>query len=145
MRTASRLAVALVGLALLACDDDSSGSPLYGTWDVTKSEYVGLGEPPESVDLIAEGGSGTVAFNADASYDATNIPPGGASERSSGTWSFTETSLTLRESGSSVTRVFDRVMEGDTMVLSGADAEFDFDGDGTPEPATWNVTLTLRP
>lgn len=143
MRTASRLAMALMGLALLACDDDSPGSPLFGTWDVTKSEYVGVGEPPETIDVIAAGGSGTIAFNADASYNATITPPGGASERSSGTWSFTETSLTMRESGSSVTWVFDRVMEGDTMVLSGADAEFDFDG--TPEPATWNVTLTLRP
>jgi hypothetical protein len=145
MRTVSRLAMALVGLALLACDEDSPGSPLFGTWDVTKSEYVSVGDPPESVDLVAAGGSGTIAFNADASYDATIIPPGGASERSSGTWSFTESSLTMRESGSSVTWVFDRVMEGDTMELSGADAEFDFDGDGTPEPATWNVTLTPRP
>lgn len=145
MRTASRLVMALMGLALLACDDDSPGSPLYGTWNVTKSEYVSGGDPPETVDLIAAGGSGTIAFNADASYDATIIPPGGTSERSSGAWSFTETSLTMRESGSSVTWVFDRVMEGDTMVLSGADAEFDFDGDGTPEPATWNVTLTVRP
>ena len=145
MRTTSRLAMALVGLALLACDDNSPGTPLFGTWNVTKSEYVGVGDPPASIDVIAAGGSGTIALNADASYDATIVPPGGASERSSGTWSFTESSLTMRESGSSVTWVFDRVMEGDTMVLSGADAEFDFDGDGTPEPATWNVTLRPRP
>jgi hypothetical protein len=145
MRTASRLATALVGLALLACDDDSPGTPLFGTWNVTKSEYVSAGDPPESVDVIAAGGSGTIAFNADASYDASIVSPGGVSERRRGSWSFTESSLTLRESGSSVTWVFDRVMEDDAMLLSGADAEFDFDGDGTPEPATWNVTLTPRP
>ena len=145
MRTASRRAMAMLGLALLACDDDSPGTPLFGTWDVTKSEYVSSGDPPESVDVIAAGGSGTIAFNADASYDATIVPSGGTSERRSGTWSFTESSLTMRESGSSVTWVFDRVMEGDTMVLTGADAEFDFDGDDTPEPATWNLTLTPRP
>ena len=146
MRVASQLAIALVGLALLACgDDDSPGTPLYGTWDVTKSEYVSAGDPPVSVDLIGAGGSGTVELNADASYDATIVPPGGASEQTTGTWSFTESTLTLRESGSSVTWTFDRTLEGDTMVLTGADAEYDFDDDGTPDPATWNVTLKLKP
>jgi len=29
----------------------------------------------------------------------------------------------------------------DVLTLTGADAEFDFDGDDVPEPATWNITL----
>jgi hypothetical protein len=145
MRTAFRLAIALLGAGVVACDDDAPGDPIYGTWEMTKSEYVSATEPPVTVDLIAAGGSGSLELNADASYDATIVPPGGASEHSTGTWSFTESTLSLRESGSAVTWTFDRVIEGDMMVLAGADAGYDFDGDGTPEPATWNVTLTLDP
>jgi hypothetical protein len=147
MRTAFRLAIALlgVGVGVVACGDDAPGDPIYGTWEVTQSEYVSATEPPVMVDLIAAGGSGSLELNADASYDATIVPPGGASEHSTGTWSFTESTLSLRESGSAVTWTFDRVIEGDMMVLAGADAGYDFDGDGTPEPATWNVTLTLDP
>jgi hypothetical protein len=124
MRTTSRLAMALVGLALLACDDNSPGTPLFGTWNVTKSEYVGVGDPPASIDVIAAGGSGTIAPNADASYDATIVPPGG--ERTKQRYLVVHrSSLTMRESGSRLTWVFDR-RQRVTPWCSGADAEFDF-------------------
>jgi hypothetical protein len=146
MRFASLLSGIALGAALVACGDDGDGTPgtpLYGTWQITKYEYVSVADPSLAVDLVAQGATGTVALNADASYTATITEPGSASVTTTGTWSYTQDTFTLKRSGQSGDSQFDMVVGTNQLTLTGADTEYDFDGDGTPEPAKWNISLRL--
>lgn len=144
MRIASWLLAAALGSALVACGNDSgapSGQSLYGTWQFTKFEYVSASDASTAVDLVAGGMTGTVVLNADAIYTATRNDPGIGTQTTTGTWSYSADTFTLKESGSIGDWTFDMVVGTDQLTLTGANAEYDFNGDDTAEPAKWNVTL----
>jgi hypothetical protein len=143
MRIAPVLVGALLGGALLGCSDDGEtvGPTIYDTWRITKYEYVNDADSTQSVDLVAEGLTGTIALNADATWVSTTTRPGAGTQTVRGTWQFSSTSLTLRQGSTGVEWTFDMVVGTNTLTLTGASAEYDFGG-GTPVPATWNVTLT---
>jgi hypothetical protein len=138
------LAVAVLGALAVACggdDDEPSIDSVSGTWSIAKFEYVSVANSSVRVDLVAEGMTGTVVLNDNGQYSATTTEPGFAPETATGTWSYTTDTFTLQETGSSGDWTFDLNVGNDVLTLTGADAEFDFDDDGTPEPAEWNVTL----
>ena len=145
MRIASWLLTAALGTALAACGGDNtapSGQTMYGTWQITKSEYVSASDASTAVDLVAQGMTGTVVLNADATYTATINEPGLGTQTTTGTWSYSADTFTLKQSGSTGDWTFDMVVGTDQLTLTGANAEYDFNGDDTPEPAKWNVTLS---
>lgn len=143
MRAIRALAIALLGAAALACGDDDEPSieSISGTWDIVKYEYVSVENSSERVDLVTLGLTGTVNLNDNGQYAATIEEPGFTPVTVTGTWDYTVDTFTLQETGSSGDATFDMRIGNDVLTLTGADAEFDFDDDGIPEPAKWNVTL----
>jgi hypothetical protein len=136
-------AIAVLGAATLGCggDDEPTLESLSGTWDIVKFEYVNVENSSQRVDLVALGLTGTVNLNDNGQYSATTEEPGFPPETATGTWSYTVDTFTLQETGSSGDATFDLNLGNDVLTLTGADSEFDFDDDGTPEPAKWNITL----
>jgi hypothetical protein len=144
MSTIRFFAIALMGAAAIACGDDDdapSNESVSGTWSIAKFEYVNAANTAERVDLVAQGLSGTVNLNDNGQYTATTTEPGFDPETVTGTWSYTADTFSLTETGNSFTWVFNLDVGDDVLTLTGADTEFDFDGDDVPEPATWNITL----
>lgn len=136
-------AIALMGAAAVACggDDKPSSESVSGTWSIAKFEYVNAANSSERVDLIASGYSGTVTLNDNGQYVATITEPGFEPVSTTGTWSYTVDTFTLQETGSSGNSQFDMDVGNDVLTLTGANSEYDFDGDDVPEPAVWNITL----
>lgn len=137
------LVIAMLGAAALGCgsDDEPSIESISGTWDIVKFEYVNVENSSQRVDLVALGLTGTVNLNDNGQYAATTEEPGFPPETVTGTWSYTVDTFTLQETGSTGDWTFDMNVGNDVLTLTGADSEFDFDDDGTPEPAKWNITL----
>ena len=106
-----------------------------------KYEYVSVENSSERVDLVTLGLTGTVNLNDNGQYAATIEEPGFTPVTVTGTWDYTVDTFTLQETGSSGDATFDMDVGNDVLTLTGADADFDFNDDGIPEPAKWNVTL----
>lgn len=131
----------------LACGDGGSApsrSKFAGTWDGTKLEFTKVGSPSTKVDVIAAGGTVVVVLDEGGTYEWTLTPPGGPPETSTGTWSASADVFTIRESGVAWEMQFDWSMSGSTLTLSGADGDFDFNGDDIMEAAKVDVVLVQR-
>lgn len=145
--------VAGIGLAALlgatACGGDDAAAPdkdeLAGNWRATKIEYVSVASPAQKVDLATLGVTVTLALNAGGTFVLTTTPPGGAAQTLSGTWSASRDVLTLHWSGQfSGDMQFDMALSGNTLSLSGADADYDVNGDDRDEPAKLNLVLVRQ-
>jgi hypothetical protein len=143
MSTIRAVSIAVLGAAALACggDDEPSIESISGTWDIVKFEYVSVENSSQRVDLVALGMTGTVNLNDNGQYAATTEEPGFPPETVTGTWSYTADTFTLVETGSTGDATFDMSIGNDVLTLTGANSDYDFDDDGIPEPAKWNVTL----
>jgi hypothetical protein len=137
------MTIALLGALGLACggDDEPTMESISGTWTITSSEYVNAANSSERVDVIALGVTGTVNLNDNGQYAVTIEEPGIAPETLTGTWSYTADTFTLKETGSSGDWTFDMTIGNDVLTLTGANSEYDFNDDGSPEPAKWNIRL----
>jgi len=139
---------ALAALAVsLACGGDSSGpsrDKFAGIWDATKLEYTNTANTSEKVDIIALGATYVIELTSGGDYTATVTPPGGAPEIETGTWSASADVFTLKETGSSGNMQFDYTLSGNTLTASGANTDFDFDGDDVPEPARLSAVLVRQ-
>jgi hypothetical protein len=145
MRTVWRIGLAAWLLCALAgCGKDKSTGPeprqVTGVWHATKVEYVRR-PAGEAVDLVALGGSGTLTLNADDSFRLVITPFAAAESVTEGTWTLGGDTLDLTPLGMSFSWQFDVALVGDSLGLSGASVEYDFDDDGTPDQATLNLLL----
>lgn len=131
--------------ALAACGDDDNEAPpvddMTGTWVVTTFEYVSQDDPAVRVELIELGGAATITLAANGTYTALVTFPGEAPDQATGTWSYTADTFTLRDAENAFDWVFALDVDTDMLILTGADAEFDFDDDAIDDPADWNLTL----
>jgi len=125
----------------VACSDDTGPSEdeLTGSWLATKVELVSVANPATKVDLVALGGTVRLVLSASNTYTLTLVVPGEPQEVITGTWSASEDVLTLTDDDGDLQ--FEMSLSGDTLTLSGADAEFDFNDDSIDEPAKVNLTL----
>jgi len=136
------LSLLLFGGAALACGSDGVGpSPdeIAGTWTATKMEYVSVSQPVQTVDLIDEGGTATLALNANGTYTFTVTPNGEPQTVDTGDWELDGDIMTVLPDGTTFQLQFDVALAGNTLTLTGADAEFDF-GSGD-EDAKLNLEL----
>ena len=147
MKTARAAAIVLCGLVVSqACGGDGGGGPspsdLSGTWHLTHCEYVstgGLGR----IDLIADGGSGTMTLTTDDTLRLTVTPVSGAPVSLIATYVVEGTDLMrVTPAGASWYWAFDMSYSGAKLVLRNGSAQYDIDNDGTPDPAIWNMTMT---
>jgi len=146
MRTTSGVFFLLVLAPVMwGCGEKNAGpavSEIIGTWQATKDEYVSQTPPHPSVDLIAAGGTAVLVLNADSTMVMTETPAGGSPMVLNATWELTTDLMRVHPGGMSWYWVWDVSFSGNTLQLTGADKNFDCNGDGTPEAADWNLTLT---
>lgn len=140
-------AIALV-LALAACggggtDVDPALAPFVGDWQATQLVLTSVANPQVSPDLIALGATFTLNVQPSGQYTAILIYAEQAS---------TEIG-TIRVSGNTVTLNRDfpgrgttnavYAFSGNRLTLDG-DSEFDFNLDGTPEPAVVHMEFVKQ-
>jgi hypothetical protein len=140
------LAVAALGVA---CGGGGSpttptgvASGLTGTWRVTRAEYVNAANSAQSVDVIAQGTTMTLAFEAGGTFTLTIVDPGQAASVVTGTWTSSHDVLTIVRTGQSGSSQFDMTLDGSNLTLSGGHVEYDFGNDGQLEEAILNMDLT---
>lgn len=140
------LAVAALGVACGGGGGPSTpsevGSSLVGTWRVTRAEYVNAANPAQSVDVIAQGTTMTLAFEARGSFTFTIVDPGQAARLVTGTWMSSHGVLTIVRTGQAGGSRFDVTLDGYHLTLDGGRVEYDFDNDGRLEEAILSMDLT---
>jgi hypothetical protein len=144
MRTLRLLATAVAIGAFAGCGSDSeepSTENLSGLWNATAMVFTSVENTAVRVDVIAQGATFEINLNDSGGFAATLTLPGEAPETLVGTWSYTNDTLTLQETGASFALVFDLNLGNDQMTLTGADVEYDFDDDEVDEPATLTIDL----
>jgi hypothetical protein len=146
-RTVRVLLLALLPLAL-ACggDDEEATGPLsndlIGSWDATVIELVSAANPDVNVELIALGANGRLVLEANGDFGLSVGIPGEPTEFAGGTWSSTTVLTLVFDSGEiEGTWRFDYVLAGDLLSLTGASAEYDFDGNDVEDAAILNMTM----
>lgn len=131
--------------ALVACGGGERSPPverLAGRWRATRIEYAGVGGGA-SVELIAQGGSGSLVLRAEGTALLTLTPPGMAPRVIDAPWSLDGAFLTLGTATNNLNWAIE--LTGDTLRLSGAQAGYDLDGDGTSDPAQLNLAFSREP
>jgi hypothetical protein len=146
MRALEAVVAAVCAGALAAgCSKEGTGpsqAELVGTWQVVKCEYVstqGLG----TVDLIAGGGSGTLVLTTTDSIHLTVTPATGSPVSFAGTYEVSGIDLMkITPAGVTWYWAFDMSLSGATLTLNNGSGQYDFNADGQPEPAIWNLTMS---
>lgn len=144
------LVVVVLGLA--ACsggdggtdpDPDSGGSFLTGEWIATLMRAQSVANPEARVDIIASGGEFTLSVQPSGRYTAILVAFG-QSASESGTLSIVGNEVVFNRTFPSVlvTRAT-WTRSGPNVTLNGP-TEFDFNLDGTAEPATLETVLAPR-
>lgn len=137
-------ALALLVGAMCGCGDDKAAGPepaqITGLWNATKVEYVSR-PAGESVDLVALGGSGTLTLGESNAFLLVITPFAEIPQTTEGTWALDGDTLELTPLGMPFSWQFDVALAGDSLGLSGASVEYDFNDDGTPDQATLNLSL----
>ena len=143
----SRFATIAALTVSLACGGDGSGpsrDQFAGTWDATKLEFTNVANTSQKVDIIALGATFVIVLESTGDYQETLVVPGSAPENTTGTWSVSSDVITIKETGSSGDQQFNWSLSGNTLTISGANTDFDFNGDGVDEPAKLSAVLVKR-
>jgi hypothetical protein len=116
-----------------------------GTWDATQAQIVSVANPSIKVDLVTLGGTMELVLSGGRTFTLTVSMPGQPVQQSAGTWSSSSDVLTLTyTSGHSGNSQFDMNLSGDTLTLTGANTDYDFDNDTVYEPAKMNLILARQ-
>ena len=138
-------AAALLALHLTGCGGDNTVGPkpseITGNWTATKVEYVSKASPATRVDVIPLGTVVVLRLNTDYSLLYIETPSGGSPATTAGTWSVDEGIFRVTPAGMSISWEWNATLSGATLSLTGADMEYDFDGNSVPEAADQNMTL----
>ena len=144
------LLTTLLLLGAVSCGGDdpmdivATASDLLGTWNITSLVHtpVGGGTPVEEV---VAGLSGSVVFRQDLTYTIAfqDAGPPVVSESENGTYMVTGSSLTITPDNAplDVTTLEIQSLTSNGVTLYQADDDYDFDDDGTDDPATTTVRL----
>jgi hypothetical protein len=140
--SAAALAAAASG-CLLGGDEGPSEHLLVGSWEATEWVRTSKGDLG-SVELVALGGSMKIVLRDDGTAAYRAQFPDGSEQVLDWAWWVEEDELHLAPpgvtDGSGITWSVE-LLE-DTLLLTGADAAWDFDGDSVWDPAEEDVKLT---
>lgn len=142
-RGAVLLASLLAGCGGEGVGPDPALSALAGDWDATRVVLTSVANPQVKPDLIALGASFRLNIQPSGQYTAILLYAQQSSTEI-GTLSVSGSTLTMKRefpSRSTTAAVF--ALSGDRMTMDG-DSEFDFNLDGTPEPALAHFELLRR-
>lgn len=141
-----RIGTLVLLLAVLGgCGKDKAVGPkpneITGAWRATMVEYVSKAAPGTRVDLIAAGDTLTLTINSDGSIIQIRTPLGGSPDTTTGTWELTTDIFKVFPTGMPFYWAWDVSLSGNTLTLTGADMEYDFNDDNVPEQADQNMVL----
>lgn len=135
----------LLFAAGLGCNRDPLEPPkpenVTRAWQVTRCKYVSTADPAVSVDLVQEGWAVLLIINDNNRFFYVTTPPGDTAGTITGAWRIEGQQLILAPDGVPYEWSFTARVHETTMRLGGAGAEWDFNDDGTPDPATWNLAM----
>jgi hypothetical protein len=138
-RSFVRTAVAIAAVAALACGDSLAPEDIAGTYEATTMVFSSQADPNTTADVLAAGYSFTIQFNADGTLETT-FTIGGSTDTDSGTYVIDGNDITLNIDGDPASGTIDR--SGDTLTIDlTTGVEFDFDDDGTDDPATLRLVV----
>ena len=146
---ASSLGVALLLAVAVGCSDSdnstgpASPSDFVGDWLASSYVVTNIANTSQSEDLIPLGMTLSITFT-ETTYSGTANFNGEATETFSGTYTIEGNQLTLNETGKLEADTMTYTLVGDTMTLSGLDDEYDFDGDGVEDPASFVMVLARQ-
>jgi hypothetical protein len=133
---------------LTACADDSQGpdfdpavAPFVGTWDAEVFTVTSVADPSIVADLL-ENGSFNINVQPSGTYTAT-LTFGGIPLVEIGMLSVDGDQITLDPNGGTPTSSLYEFLAGDRLKLEGP-TDFDFNLDGTPDPAEAYIELQKR-
>lgn len=129
----------MAGLVACGGPTEITVENLEGTWDATAYVYTNQANTSERVDIvIVHGATLTLTVQADGTTTSTFNDGQGGSSSNSGQFSAGNGTLTL--AGVS----YQATLSGSQLTLSYDGAEYDFDADGSKDPATVSITLRRR-
>lgn len=124
--------------ALLACESagiTTEPADLAGTWTAESFVFTSVADPTVSSDLIAQGGSATLTITAQGGTTLTTELMG-STDSDTGTLTVDGELLTMEFGGDLASGTIHR--DGDRLtILLTTGVEFDVDGDGSDEAATF--------
>lgn len=127
----------LIGLGV-SCSDDVAEADLVGTWTATQFVFSDFGDPVTDFDLLAAGGDVEIVIRANNTYTITFDVPWADPEVDDGTWALAGSVLTFDE-GTADETAFDVSLSGNILTIYTDDITFDFDENGTDDPAQLNA------
>jgi hypothetical protein len=138
--------VALV-LAQLGCGDDGPNqgftyADLEGTWTLSSLVIASDANAATTVDLLAAGWSGSINFLPDTTYLLTfTTGPGSPSQSATGPVTVEGKTVSLTDNDDPDAPNLVGTVVGQRLTLVAENAEYDFDGDGTDDPAQASVVF----
>ena len=141
------IGILLLAAAASACGDSTGldTNDLTGTWVATVWELTNPAVADQSVDMLAAGGSWTIMFNSDSTFTSTILDPGETiPDVDTGTYEVVGSVLTIAESGSGSPTPFQAVRDGNTLTLTSSDGDYDWDDNGTDDPANERIVLSRQ-
>lgn len=140
MRVDSILLTAGALVAAVACGDSTgiTAEDLAGTWEATEIVFTNQANTSESVDLVDLGASLTVTVEASGTVTAVFDDGQGGTDSDSGTLGVDGSTLTIGGD------TFEADRSGDQLTLTDATSEYDFDDDGSDDPATLVIRLVRQ-
>ena len=149
-RVTRGVGLALAVLLQMACSDQGPNDQLTydrlqgPTWILLSLVFTSDANPATTFDFSAAGGSGSLRFEADTTFLLILVPdPGSPSRSSVGPVAIEGDTLVLTDDADPDLPLLSGTLEGTRLVLETDDAEFDFNGDGTDEPA--HVSAVFEP
>ncbi len=130
--------IGIAATLALGCSEATgiTAEDLAGTWNATSIVFTNQANTAESVDIIVrDGASFTMTVQASGSISTTFNDGQGGNSSDSGTFSSTGSSVTLGGD------TYQAVRSGNTLTLTNNAEMFDFDDNGSDEPATLVATL----
>ena len=128
-------------VVLAACDGgtDITVDNLEGTWDATAYVYTSKANPAQSADIVAlHKATMLLVVQTNGTTASTFYNGRGSTSSDSGNFNAADGNLTL----AGVT--YQAALDGDRLTLTSGTAEYDFDGNGSKDPATARISFRRR-
>lgn len=146
---ASSALLLLLAAGVGACGDiadieaDLTREILSGDWEATDAKITNIANPSQVVDLLAEGGALEFRFDLTGDVIVFIEPPEGETVILEGTYDFDESFIYLDFDGEIAALAYDvqETQVANSLTIATADFEYDFQGDGTPEPALFAIVM----
>ncbi len=140
--------IAVVAILASGCgdegpSDDLTYAELVGNWPLLSLVFTSDADPATTFDFTDASGSGSLTFEDDTTFLLVLVPdPGSPSVSVTGTVEIDGETITLNDDSETDPVRLTGSRTGTRLEFETEEAEYDFNGDGTDEPARVDVVFT---